>query len=67
MRFRLPQLNTSSPADDAAAGDGDPPAGARPGDRGRYRVRGWSFAFGLALLAWAVVAGVVVLVVALLR
>ena len=69
MRFRLPQLQTSAPGDDAAAaaaGD-DPPDGPAADDRGRHRRRGWSIAFGLALLAWALVAGVVVLVVALLR
>ena len=67
MRFRPPQLRTSSPADDTTAGDDDRPAAAPPGDGGRYRVRGWSVAFGLALIAWAVVAGIVVLVVALVR
>ena len=68
MRFRPPQLRTSSPADDATAGDDDrQPAETPPGDGGRYRVRGWSVAFGLALIAWAVVAGIVVLVVALVR
>ena len=70
MRFRLPQLQTSAPGDDAtaaaAAGD-DLPDGPAADDRGRHRRRGWSIAFGLALLAWALVAGVVVLVVALLR
>jgi hypothetical protein len=67
MRFRLPQLQTSAPGDDATAGDDDPPDGPAADDRGRHRRRGWSIAFGLALLAWALVAGVVVLVVALLR
>ena len=68
MRFRPPQLRTSSPADDATAGDEDEQAaGTPPGDGGRYRVRGWSIAFGLPLLAWAVVAGIVVLVIALVR
>jgi len=68
MRFRLPQLQTSAPGDDAAAPAGDdPPDGPAADDRGRHRRRGWSIAFGLALLAWALVAGVVVLVVALLR
>jgi hypothetical protein len=67
MRFRLPQLQTSAPGDDAAAAGDDPPDGPAADDRGRHRRRGWSIAFGLALLAWALVAGVVVLVVALLR
>ena len=68
MRFRLPQLQTSALGDDAAAAAGDdPPDGPAADDRGRHRRRGWSIAFGLALLAWALVAGVVVLVVALLR
>jgi len=43
------------------------PTAPASGERNRYRVRGWVLATGLALFAWAVVAGVIVIVVNLVR
>lgn len=43
------------------------PAGAARGERNRHRARGWAIAVGVALAGWAVIAGVVALVVALVR
>lgn len=43
------------------------PAGAARGERNRHRARGWAIAVGVALLGWGVIAGIVVLVVSLLR
>jgi hypothetical protein len=58
MRFLPPPLHGNARALDEAV---------ERGERNRYRLRGWSIAFGVALLVWALVGGAVVLVIGLLR